>query len=101
MLSYAILIDGGFAKRKLGSSKRPVTTQTFSDLVARLQAQSPLDHMRMHRVYYYDSVPLETSHARPLQGSTIEFGNSDVAQRSRDLFDGLAKMPFMALRLGV
>lgn len=100
MLSYAILIDGGFARRKLGSVSRPVSAQTFSDLVAGLQGKPPLDQMRLHRVYYYDSVPLQTSHTRPLQGSMIEFGNSEVAKRSRDLFDGLAKLPFMALRLG-
>ena len=100
MLSYAILIDGGFARRRLGSVSRPVSAQTFSDLVASLQGTTPLDQMRLHRVYYYDSVPLQTSHKRPLQGSMIEFGNSEVAKRSRDLFDGLAKLPFMALRLG-
>jgi uncharacterized LabA/DUF88 family protein len=100
MLSYAILIDGGFARRRLGSVSRPVSAQTFSDLVANLQRRPPLDQMRLHRVYYYDSVPLQTSHKRPLQGALIEFGNSEVATRSRDLFDGLAKLPFMALRLG-
>jgi hypothetical protein len=55
MLSYAILIDGGFAKRKLGSSRRPVTPQSFSDLVTVLQAKPALNEMRMHRVYHYDS----------------------------------------------
>lgn len=87
MLSYAILIDGGFARRKLGSASRPVSAQTFSDLVAGLQGKPPLDQMRLHRVYYYDSVPLQTSHTRPLQGSMIEFGNSEVAKRSRWYMD--------------
>jgi uncharacterized LabA/DUF88 family protein len=100
MLSYAILIDGGFARRRLGSVSRPVSAQTFNDLVLSLQGKPPLDKMRLHRVYYYDSVPLQTSHMRPLQGAMIEFGSSEVAKLSRDLFDGLAKLPFMALRLG-
>ena len=100
MQNYAILIDGGFAKRKLGSAVRPATAQDFACLVQKLQATAPLDAMRLHRVYYYDSVPLETAHDKPLNGGRIEFGNNPVANRSRQLFEQLAKQPFTALRLG-
>jgi hypothetical protein len=85
MQNYAILIDGGFAKRKLGSAVRPATAQDFACLVQKLQATAPLDAMRLHRVYYYDSVPLETAHDKPLNGGRIEFGNNPVANRSRQL----------------
>lgn len=51
-------------------------------------------------MYYYDSVPLETAHDKPLNGGRIEFGNNPVANRSRQLFEQLAKQPFTALRLG-
>ena len=33
MLSFAILIDGGFAKRKIGTAKSPATAETFSRMV--------------------------------------------------------------------
>jgi uncharacterized LabA/DUF88 family protein len=100
MQSYAILIDGGFAKRKLGSAKTPATADDFKRLIQRLQALPALTGMRLHRVYYYDSVPLESAHDKPLSGGSIAFGNSPIATRSRLLFDQLAQQPFMALRLG-
>jgi uncharacterized LabA/DUF88 family protein len=100
MLNYAILIDGGFAKRRLGTAKEPAVAADFAGLIGRLQAVQPLADMRLHRVYYYDSVPLESAHKKPLGGGTIEFGISPVAARSRNLFELLAQQPFMALRLG-
>lgn len=100
MQNYAILIDGGFAKRKLGSAVKPATAEDFNRLVKKLQATPPLDGMRLHRVYYYDSVPLESSHEKPLGGGLVEFGNNAVAHKSRQLFEQLAKQPFTALRLG-
>jgi len=100
MQSYAILIDGGFAKRKLGSKLSPATAETFRGLVARMRAMPALQDLRLHRIYYYDSVPLESSHQKPLNGGVMAFGNSPIAARSRQLFEQLAQQPFMALRLG-
>ncbi|MBB1161490.1 NYN domain-containing protein [Aquariibacter albus] len=100
MLSYAILIDGGFAKRKIGTAKAPATAESFRSLVAQLQQHEALAGMRMHRVYYYDSMPLETAHQKPLGGELVEFGASPTAARARNLFEQLAQLPFMALRLG-
>jgi len=100
MQNYAILIDGGFAKRKLGSAVRPATAQDFAGLVQKLQATAPLEAMRLHRVYCCDSAPLETAHDKPLNGGRVEFGNNPIANRSRQLFAQLAKQPFTALRLG-
>jgi uncharacterized LabA/DUF88 family protein len=56
--------------------------------------------MHLHRVYYYDSTPLASSHAKPLGGGTVEFGATAIAERSRSLFEQLSKQPYMALRLG-
>jgi uncharacterized LabA/DUF88 family protein len=100
MQNYAILIDGGFAKRKLGTAKKPAIADDFLGLVQRLQALHPLDGMRLHRIYYYDSVPLETAHDKPLGGGKVEFGNSPIASRSRILFEQLSQQPYTALRLG-
>ncbi|NNM65703.1 MAG: NYN domain-containing protein [Burkholderiales bacterium] len=100
MQSYAILIDGGFAKRKLGTSKAPATADHFKSLVETLQSVPQLTGQRLHRVYYYDSTPLESSHDKPLGGGRVQFGNSPVAAKSRKLFEQLAEQPYMALRLG-
>lgn len=100
MQNYAILIDGGFAKRKLGSARSPATAESFLRLVQHLQSMPPLDAMRLHRVYYYDSNPLESAHDKPLGGGSIQFGNTRVTTQSKQLFAQLAQQPFMALRLG-
>lgn len=100
MQNYAILIDGGFAKRKLGNAKHPVTSHNFKNLVDALQLLNPLKAMRLHRVYYYDSVPLESSHEKPLEGGLAEFGKSKIVGYNKSLFEELAKQPYTALRLG-
>lgn len=100
MQSYAILIDGGFAKRKLGSNKRHASAADFDKLVAAIKAAPPLLEKQLHRIYYYDSLPLETSHKQPLNGGIVRFGDNPVAARSRQLFDQLSQQPFTALRLG-
>ena len=100
MLNYAILIDGGFAKRKLGTAKAPATAAQFGELVEAICRADAMRDMRLHRTYYYDSLPLESAHERPLGGGLVEFGASPIAARSRHLFEQLSQQPFMALRLG-
>ena len=99
-MQYAILIDGGFARRKLGTQKAFATADSFSSLVTELCNHEHLAPMRLHRVYYYDSMPLEGKETIPLKGGTIEFGNQDVASRSKSLFAELGKRPHFALRMG-
>ena len=94
------MIDGGFAKRKLGSAQRPATAGDFQRLVSSLSVQPALSGMRLHRVYYYDSMPLESTHTKPLGGSIVDFGTNPLTQRSKTLFKNLANQPFTALRLG-
>ena len=96
MLHFAILIDGGFAKRKLGNERFPATADHYSALIEAIQAHPALASMRLHRVYYYDSEPLESAHEKPLGGGLVEFGSSPVAQRARTLFEQLSQRPFMA-----
>jgi len=100
MQNYAILIDGGFAKRKLGSNKRYATAADFDGLVQTIKSDPSLLGKQLHRVYYYDSLPLETSHKQPLNGGVVRFADNPVAVRSRKLFDDLSRQPFTALRLG-
>lgn len=99
-MRYAILIDGGFAKRKIGSAKAPASAADFDALIAKITAHDALQGYRLHRVYYYDSVPLESQEKTPLSATAVDFGVQPVALRSRRLFEELSRIPFMALRLG-
>ena len=100
MLSYAILIDGGFAKRKLGTAKTHATANEFQKLISTLKSHPQLADLHLHRVYYYDSIPLASAHEKPLGGGKVEFANQPIATRSRQLFEQLWKLPLVALRLG-
>ena len=100
MLNYAILIDGGFAKRKLGSAKMPAEAKNFSIMIEQIMTHEALRAHRLHRVYYYDATPLTSSEKNPLSGETVNFGATAVVTSARKLFDDLARLPFVALRLG-
>lgn len=100
MQHYAILIDGGFVKRKLGTGVNPATAADFQKLIDVIRSQSELQGRLLHRVYYYDSTPLLSAHDKPLNGGKVEFANQQVATRSQKLFEQLWKLPYVALRLG-
>jgi uncharacterized LabA/DUF88 family protein len=100
MPNYAILIDGGFVKRQLRTTNGPMNSVSIKGLIDSFYKLEVLRFMKLHRVYYYDSVPLDTSHQKPLGGELIEFGSSPIASQARKLFEELQLIPFVALRLG-
>ena len=100
MQNYAILLDAGFAKRKLGSRRSPAGVEGFSKLIEAIKNSVELSGMTLHRIYYYDSVPLDTTHEKPLSGGIIKYAESPLAIHAKSLFENLSKYPFVALRLG-
>lgn len=101
MKNYAILIDGGFIKRKL--SRGPLAPMSALDIdafVQSLKQHSLLKDLVLHRIYYYDSHPLKNVEKNPLDQSLLDFGQHPVVANSEALFKGLSIQPFMALRLG-
>ena len=99
-LSYAILIDGGFLKHKIGSAKVPMTADAVRQFVLQLQRSPELSDMRLHRTYYYDAYPSSEVVKKPLNGGVLDFGKSSAYARNRKLFSDLAVQPFMAMRRG-
>lgn len=57
-MSYAILIDGGFVRRKLGSKKSFVTVEAIQILIAQIRASSLLTNKELYRIFFYDALPL-------------------------------------------
>lgn len=100
MTSFAILIDGGFAKRKIGCAAKPATATDFQEFVEKVCRHPALDAMRLHRVYFYDAAPLTDVVNKPLQGGKIDFGKEPTATRNRQLMEGLYRLPFFAVRTG-
>lgn len=99
-ISYAMLLDGGFLRRKLGTSKKPVDALAISEFTSQAANLPCLSGMRLHRIYFYDSRPLETLEEKPWGGGAIDFGRSEAAARNKSLQAALTKEPYFALRFG-
>jgi hypothetical protein len=99
-VKYAVLIDGGFIKRKLGSKNEPMTVSHVAVFLDRLRSHRALTGKVLHRIYWYDSPPLVTSARRPLKGGRIDFASTPLARHSRVLLDGLSTLPHLSIRRG-
>ncbi len=99
-MKYAVLIDGGFIKRKLGSHAEPMTLAQVTVFIDRLKAHAALEGMVLHRIYWYDAPPLESSAKRPLKGGRVDFGATSLAQTNRALFSKLCTLPHVSVRRG-
>lgn len=100
MSCYAVLVDGGFLKMRLGSEQQPLNAQKVHEFLDALALHPSLENHALHRVYFYDAAPLNETKKRPLNGGTIDFGASDTAAQNRALHADLVRMPFIALRMG-
>lgn len=99
-ISYAMLLDGGFLRYKLSTPKAHVNAAGISAFAGKVAKLPCLSGMRLHRVYFYDSKPLEGSSKAPLGGQPINFGASATAARNKSLQASLVKEPFFAMRYG-
>jgi len=99
-LAYAMLLDGGFLRYKLSKRQAPVDAAGISAFTSRVSALPCLQGMRLHRIYFYDSRPLETAVSKPLGGGMINFGVTAAAARNKSLQSTLMREPFFALRFG-
>ena len=98
--SYAILIDAGFLKRKLGSRDQPLTANVTHRFIKAVTQLPRLSDLHLHRVYFYDAPPLTSPQSKPLMGGTMEFGSTPLARDNQRLHRDLRDVPFVALRMG-
>ncbi len=101
MLKYAVLIDAGFLKRKLGTRDNPLTAKAVNQFIERLSDHESLNELTLHRIYFYDAPPLDTVKQKPLGGEPMDFGKTSMAKVNRRLHRELQISPFVALRMGV
>jgi hypothetical protein len=98
--NYAMLLDGGFLRHKLSTPATSVDAAGISKFAAEVQKLPCLASMRLHRIYFYDSKPLQGSETKPLGGGSVDFGASPTAARNQSLQAALCREPFFALRFG-
>ena len=99
-VSYALLLDGGFIRRKLGTVRTPADAAAIAAFTEQVKKLDCLEEMRLHRIYYYDARPLEGVAPIPLGGGTKDFGADPVAARNKSLQAALMMEPFFAMRFG-
>ena len=100
MRSYAVLIDAGFLKRKRASRQRPLTAESVKQFVDELRSLPALEAFHLHRVYFYDAPPLQSTVQKPLSGGRIAFSDTPLAKNNLRLHRELQSVPFVAIRMG-
>ncbi len=99
-LKYAVLIDAGFLKRKLGSRDFPLSIQGVKGFIAAIEAHEALRDLRLHRTYWYDAPPLAGCVRKPLRGGDVNFGATRAARLNGRFLDALCVLPFLSVRRG-
>jgi uncharacterized LabA/DUF88 family protein len=98
---YAILMDGGFVKKKIQQNTKTFPTVSNIDTeVARIKAHTALAGCELLRVYWYDAVPASGTLKNPIDGTTINLGSSAIYSSNVGLYQGLEVYPDFALRMG-
>lgn len=97
---YAVLLDAGFLRYQLGKPGKPATAEDIEGFVQRLKQRPELEGMRLHRVYFYDSRPLEGSGQNPLDGAVIDFGSTESASGNKSLHAHVSRLPYFSMRFG-
>ena len=98
MESFAILIDGGFARRKLSEklgSGQSLTSLDFSKLIYNIQNHHVFKDKKLYRVFYYDAFPSDEKLTNPIDSSA-----TSLSSDSKRLFSDLMRLPLFALRMG-
>lgn len=97
----AVLLDGGFVKKKLRErlGHFPAVTDIVA-LTTTVMAQPRLQGTRLFRVYYHDAPPFEGTATSPVDGSVLNFSATPQAAQNRALIDTLELQPDFAVRRG-
>lgn len=98
--SYAVLIDGGFARYALKTARAhpPIDARHVTQLLEALEGLPCLDGMRLHRVYWYDARPLSGVVNGP--SGPVDFSSSKMTRVSAAQHAAISKLPFVAMRFG-
>lgn len=98
---YAILLDGGFVTKTLGSRKKAAADAR--DIIAeclRIKSHTALVGHDLLRIYYYDAPPATGILKNPIDGSVLDLSNSTVFRRGTSLMDQLELEQDFAVRKG-
>jgi uncharacterized LabA/DUF88 family protein len=98
---FAVLMDGGFIKKKL--QQRTQHFPTVAEIGAEVQRIKTSPHLASYsllRVYFYDAPPASGKLTNPLDGSILDLGHHPKYSANVGLQQGLEVQPDFALRQG-
>jgi uncharacterized LabA/DUF88 family protein len=99
---YAILLDGGFLKKKLFTRlQHHPTADDIEAECARLQALPEVADYELLRIYYYDAFPAALTLKLPVSGEAHDLTRTERFGQSQSLFRQLPLKPNFALRMGL
>lgn len=106
MLKIAILVDGGFYRRRAQSLYGEKTAEARLDELMKYcykHVHDDKDHQdyNLYRIFYYDCPPMEKKVYHPLLKRTIDFGRSDLYKWMSNFLNDLKGRRKVALRLGL
>lgn len=97
----AILLDGGFVKKRLQRlNKHFPTVAEIDKLCKSIMGHDRLKEHALFRIYYYDAPPLEGTAKNPISGAVINFSTTKQAAENKSLIDSLELEPDFAVRRG-
>ena len=99
-MKYAILIDAGFTKTKLGNKDNPASASDIVSFVEKIKNHPFLQEKYLYRVYYYDAPPFSKSKNKPLKGGKHNFGQDPLTVHNTRLINELKSKDYFALRMG-
>ena len=106
MDKIAILIDGGFFKKRMRDiygelSPEELAGKMIQQCQAHVRKQSTKTHKKeLYRIFYYDCPPLTKKVTHPLSGETIDFSKKQSTIDALSFLDILRSKRKVALRLG-
>lgn len=98
---YAVMIDGGFVKRKLQERhKHFASVAEIQTEVNRIRAHPLLVGQSLLRVYFYDAPPASGVLTNPMDRSAVNLSTSPYYASNMALQQALEMQPDFALRSG-
>ena len=98
---FAILVDGGFVKKKLKARNHHFPTIIeISAEIERIKAHPSLSASRLLRVYFYDAPPASGTLQNPISNAVLDLASHPDHSKNLSLQQLIEMLPDTALRSG-
>ena len=106
MIKTAILVDGGFYRKRAKHQWGPKTAEERAKelsayCMAHVKKKDGENHRQLYRIFYYDCEPSKRSVYHPLTKQNVELDKSDTYTWTLAFIEEMKKRRKFAIRLGV